>query len=59
MKFSGKKPEPVRHSRFMPNFSEMNQSGINRIVHTLDKKEEIIPGQRKAPVRMSELKKVS
>lgn len=42
----------------MPNFSEMNQSGINRIVHTLDKKEEIIPGQRKAPVRMSELKKV-
>jgi hypothetical protein len=38
MKLSNKKPEPVRHSRFMPNFMEMTQSGIHKIVHTLDKK---------------------
>lgn len=36
---SSKKVESVRHSRFMPNFAETNQSGVNRVVHTLDKKE--------------------
>lgn len=42
----------------MPNFAEKNQSGIHRIVHNLDNKDEPVVGQRKAPVRVKELKKV-
>jgi hypothetical protein len=44
----------------MPNFEEINQSGVARVVHSLDKKkkEEALTGQRKMPNKVSELRKV-
>ena len=57
---SNKKSEPVRHSRFLPNFLEKNQCGVKKIFHTLERKEEVaLPGQRKIPSRLAELKKVA
>jgi hypothetical protein len=60
LKLQNRKSEPVRHSRFLPNFLEKNQSGVRKVIHRLDKKEEaVIPGQRKIPIRLTELKKVN
>jgi hypothetical protein len=38
LRLANKKADPVRHSRFMPNFQEKNQSGVTRVTHNLDRK---------------------
>ncbi len=49
---------PVRHSRFLPNFVEKSDVGIQRITHNLNSKEEPVLNQRKIPRRTADLKKV-
>ena len=53
-----KGPPPVRHSRFLPNFMQKSNVGVNRIVHKLNDTSEPILNQRQVPRRTADLKKV-